>query len=276
MIVSAIPFTGNKRKLWSQIEPLLPEGKVFVDMFMGGGTMALNATTKYERVIGCEILEPLMNLHKAYKNDSNFIQTVKKLSKFYPTTKEGYLQLRQAYNIEPSAAKLQTLILRSNSNMMRFNSKGCFNMTYGERNSYNLERMEIHSTTASKIELLQGSYEELFSTEKFLFADNTVKDFVFYSDSPYSTTTATYCENGSWSEEDDNTLLGDLLQIQKIGGTVVASNVFENKGVINKRWIDFCNEHEDKFTVHHLNRSYNNSSFRKSSGNTDEVLIVSK
>jgi site-specific DNA-adenine methylase len=46
MIVSAIPFTGNKRKLWKQIEPLLPNGRVFVDMFLGGGTVVLNVVDR--------------------------------------------------------------------------------------------------------------------------------------------------------------------------------------------------------------------------------------
>lgn len=275
MIVSAIPFTGNKRKLWDQIEPLLPDGKVFVDMFLGGGTIALNATVKYDKVIGSELLEPLVGLHLAYKNEGNFLDIVSKLSRYFPQTKEGYLSLREAYNIEPSAAKLQVLILRSNSNMMRWNSSGGFNMTYGERNSYNLERMKTHIEACKDIQVITGGWESLFGSNSPLPSINA-EDYVFYADPPYSSTTATYCESGAWGLEEDLKLQAKLLSLAKGGSKVVISNVFENRGIHNTVWVDFCNNNEDYFEVHHLERCYNNSSFRKGKGQTDEVLILSR
>ena len=278
MIVSAIPFTGNKRKLWSQIEPLMPEGKCFVDMFMGGGTIALNATTKYDIVYAGDVLEPLICLQLAYKNNPHFIDTVIKLNEHYPSTKEGYLRLREDYNIEPSPAKLQCLILRSNTNYMRFNKNGRFNVPYGERNHYNVQRMQDHKSAISSIEVFNLGYKELRRQLPSSRGGTTIKpnEYVFYSDCPYQGTTATYCEQGGWKDSDDEELLKEFLELQGVGCKVVASNVLKNRGVVNKRWVDFCEEYNDKFTVHHLNRDYNNSSFRKGNGLTDEVLIVSK
>lgn len=276
MIVSAIPFTGNKRRLWEQIVPHLPDGKVFVDMFTGGGTVSLNVTDKYDYVVACDVITPLIELHRVFQEDKTFIEKVTKISEYYPKTKEGYLQLREMYNMEPSPVKLQALLFRSNNNMMRFNSKGEMNMTYGERFSYNLERMQLHAEACKKISFNIGGWEKLFGVRSPIPTLPDASSYVFYSDCPYSGSTAVYNECGGWTDEDDVKLLTKLLELQQMGCSVLASNVFENRGKINQRWVDFCNEHEDKFTVHHLNRCYNNSSFRKGTGKTDEVLIVSK
>lgn len=245
-------------------------------MFTGGGTVALNVVDKYEHVVACDVIKPLIELHNAFKGGQPFIDKVTKLSQYFPKTKEGYLQLRELYNIEPSPAKLQALLFRSNNNMMRFNKSGEFNMTFGERYSYNLERMVEHSEACRGITFTGGGWEMLFGDHTSLPALPNTGDYVFYSDCPYSGTTATYCESGGWSEEDDVKLLAKLLELQQMGCKVIASNVFENRGVVNQRWIDFCNTYEDEFTVYHLDRCYNNSSFRKGKGKTDEVLIVSK
>jgi DNA adenine methylase Dam len=276
MIVSCIPFTGNKRKLWEQISPHLPDGKVFVDMFTGGGTVALNVVDKYEYVVACDVIKPLIELHRSFQEGKTFIDKVTKISEYYPKTKEGYLSLREMYNIEPSPAKLQALLFRSNNNMMRFNSKGEMNMTYGERFSYNLERMQLHAEVCKKISFNSGGWERLFGRYSPIPTLPDTASYVFYSDCPYSGSTAVYNECGGWTDEDDVKLLDKLLELQQIGCHVLASNVFENRGKVNQRWVDFCKLHEDKFTVHHLDRCYNNSSFRKGKGKTDEVLIVSK
>lgn len=271
MIVSAIPFSGNKRKLWKQIEPLLPEGSDFIDLCCGGGTMALNATEKYLRVRAYDVMEPLIELHKAFQED-NFIKKVTAVSKGYPSDKEGYLRLRSDYNVESSPAKMLNLTLRSNSNMMRFNKTGAWNMTYGERNSYNLERMQIHHEACNRISFMKKDFREVVNELQY----GNGQGFVVYIDSPYQNTTATYNESGAWTDQDDIDLLECVLTLHTAGFKLALSNVFENKGKVNTRWVEFCELHEDKFIVHHLNRSYNNCSFRKSTAKTDEVLIVSK
>lgn len=282
MIVSAIPFVGNKRLLWDQIEPHFPEGKVFIDMFTGGGTVALNVSKKYETVIACDVITPLISLHKAFRDDKGLIDTVTRISNYFPKTKEGYLQLRDVYNLEPSPAKLQALLLRSNNNMMRFNKSGLFNMTWGDRFSYNKQRMEKHQEACQRVDFVCGGWEKALGSIGLMsddpreyYSEEELKGVVIYSDCPYSGTTATYNEQGAWSDEDDVKLLNKLLELQQLGCKVVASNVFENKGKMNHRWIDFCKQNQDKFTVYHLDRCYNNSSFRKGTGKTDEVLIVS-
>jgi len=275
MIVSAIPFTGNKRRLWGQIEPLLPEGYLFVDMLCGGGTVALNATEKYESVWAMDVMEPVIELHKAFQIEK-FLERITSVHEAYPQTKEGYLSLRKAYNVEDSPAKLLNLILRSNTNYMRFNKSLKFNVPYGERCHYNLERTKAHHEACKRISFYCNDFRE--STKRLLC--NVSPDggypVVVYMDSPYQTCTATYNESGGWKGEDDEDLLDCILELHSKGFKIAASNVFENKGKVNTKWVEFCDTHEDKFTIHHLNRSYNNCSFRKSTSKTDEVLIVSK
>ena len=57
---------------------------------------------------------------------------------------------------------------------------------------------------------------------------------------------------------------------------ITCTTLRNHKGIINTKWCEWVEQHKDKFTVHHLNHSYANSSFRKSDKVTDEVLIVSK
>ena len=278
MIVSAIPYTGNKRKLWRQIEPLLPECNTFVDLFTGGGTMALNMAGKGKRVFGGDTLRSIMELHNALRKDGDFYKKAESVNKYYPSTKSGYLLLREHYNVEPSAPKLFNLLLRSNSNQCRFNKGGGFNMTYGERNHFNMERLKLHTNTVkeNKLVLFECTYLELVEMCSFRRDEGSI---LFYADPPYTGTTATYNEGGGWGEKEDAELLDKLLQLQQQGYKVAASNVFENKGVVNHRWKEFCEEHKDKFIVHHLDRSYKNSSFRKpkeGATKTDEVLIVTR
>lgn len=275
MIISAIPFTGNKRKIWGQIEPLLPEGKMFFDLFTGGGTVALNATDKYEAVFAYELAPQVAGLHKAMAEDPDFFDKVVRVDKHYKDTGDDYYRLRDDYNLEPTAVKLLILTLRSNSNYMRFSKKTGFNVPYGKRNHLNKDRLEKHIEVCKKVDTYSGSYEGALSLLNLLGAAS-VKNTVVYCDPPYSNTTAPYCEQGKWGDCDDEKLLDTLLGLHNHGFRVVISNVFHNRGKTNQRLINWCSKHADKFTVHHLNRNYNNSSFHKSTEVTDEVLIISK
>ena len=275
MIVSTLAYSGNKRKLWKQIEPLLPQGEVFLDLFMGGGTISINVVDKYKVVAGSEIIPQVVEIHESLDKDKNFVKKMIKVNDHYSSDEEGYYKLREDYNVEPSPTKLLTLVNRSNTNYLRFSGKekDKFNVPYGKRNHFNLERLQAHIAHCKEVDLHEGSYESLLDLYVSGVED---KGLVIYSDSPYSTTTATYCEGGKWVSGNDERLLEKLLTSHNQGAKIVISNVFENKGVVNYNLIAWCELHKDKFIVHHLNRNYNNCSFRKSNQKTDEVLIVSR
>ncbi|CAM0111766.1 DNA methyltransferase [Vibrio phage 5P1c] len=281
---SAIYLAGNKYKLFDTIKPHLQDGKrkTLVDVFGGSGIMSLNASHEgmFENYVYNEKAEHLFALqHWVQWFDEGDVAGLGIINNYhYPNDKNEFLKLKKNFNEDVKGSlsyyhRLYNLMCRSNSNMMRFNSRGEYNMTFGERNCYNIERIWEHHNNIQNVKLRNEDFGDLL--DEYLEMDD-LSEYTFYADPPYQPTTATYNENGGWTQNDNTTLLEYFLELKKKGAKVVISNVFENRGNVHQELIDWCEENKETFTVHHLNISYNNSSFRKGKGTTDEVLIVSK
>lgn len=278
---SAIYLQGNKRKLYQQIKPYLQDGKrkVLVDLFGGSGTMTLNCVNDnmFEKYIYNDKASWLYDMQSYLKDHENVVETLTRINEGYPKTKEGYLQLRDDYNQRPTIAKLYILMCRSFSNQVRFNPTSGFDTPYGDRKPFFPERICKHQQLLQQVELHNHDFGDMVES---LLESGDLSGTTVYVDSPYgagtSVSTATYNEGCGWTPNDNTTLLEYLLELRSKGALVVMSNVFENRGNIHQELIDFCDTHKDKFDVHYMNISYNNSSFRKGSGITKEVLIVSK
>lgn len=277
---SAIYLAGNKYKLYDTIKPHLQDGKreTLVDVFGGSGIMTLNASHDhlFKSYVYNEKAKHLFDLQNWVRQfDGDDAEEVEYFNQYYKSDKAGFLLMREDYNnsFVTSLPVLYNLMCRSNSNMMRFNSSGGFNIPYGERNCCNIERIWEHHNNIQNVDLRNEDFGDLL--DEYLEMKN-LSEYTFYLDPPYFSTTATYNENDGWTQNDNTTLLEYCLELQKKGAKVVISNVFENRGNVHQELIDWCEENKESFTVHHLNISYNNSSFRKGKGKTDEVLIVSR
>lgn len=276
-IQSAIYLAGNKRKLYPSIAPHIQDGKrkVLIDLFGGSGTVSINAVNDnlFEKVIYNDKAWFLYGLQNWLKSDC-CIGNILTVNNMYSKDNAGYLAMRTDYNYEDCSnyAYLYNLQCRSNSNMMRFSSKG-FNVPFGERHCCDIERVKQHKELIKDVELRNLDFGDMIEE---LLEGGDLSGTTVYSDCPYQFTTATYNESGGWSQNDNTSLLEYYLELYKAGAKVVISNVFENRGNVHQELIDWCELHKDKFDVHHLSISYNNSSFRKGKGKTDEVLIVSK
>lgn len=276
-IRSSIYLQGSKFKLYPQIKPYLQDGKrkVLVDLFGGSGTMTLNCVKDdmFEKYIYNDKSSWLYDMQSYLKDYDNVVETLTRINEEYPKTREGYLMLREDYNLRPSMARLYILMCRSFSNQVRFNPTSGFDMPYGDRKPFFPERIRKHQQLLKDVELYNHDFGDMVDQYTQLFQINHHPPT---KSPPYQFTTATYNENGGWTQNDNTSLLEYLLELRSKGVLVVMSNVFENRGCIHQELIDFCEQHKDKFDTHQMNISYNNSSFRKGSGVTREVLIVSK
>lgn len=285
---SAVYLSGNKYRLWEQIKPHLQDGnrKVFIDLFGGSATTTLNVVNEglFDTVVYNDKAKHLYELQKLLQQDlethgckpeggSYLVRDLIETHYSYPTDKEGYKDLVDTYNKYKSVHALYILQTRSNSNMMRFNKEGCWNMTYGERATFFPERILKHQQLIQEVDLWNLDFGDVIEC---LLESADLSGTTVYLDPPYHSTTAVYNENGGWTQNDNTTLLEYCVELQKRGAKVVISNVFENRGKVHQELIDWCEEYKDVFEVHHLNMDYNNSSFRKGKGKTDEVLIVSR
>ncbi len=277
-IQSAIYLAGNKRKLWEQIAPFLinTNRQYFIDVFGGSGTVTINAVNEglFKHYVYNEKAPHLFKLQQWVKDFGCWeVDEVLGINEAYPETSEGYRDMRDDYNNGLDTPEmLYNLMCRSNSNNMRFNKQGNYNMTYGERATCNVPRVEKHRNLLQRVQIKNMDYKEILS--KLL--QHNLSGVLIYLDPPYLGTLATYNEQKGWDAQENTCLFDFMVQLKAKGAKVIMSNVFENRGKVHNQLIEWCNDHSNQFQVHHLDRCYNNSSFRKGKGKTDEVLIVSK
>lgn len=169
MIKSPIFYMGNKERLIKKgLIELFPNNiNTFIDLFCGSGVVSLNVNAKNKILIDNDInIIDLINYFKN-NNPNNVIKDVEEIINNYqlPTFstdarkfkgdrnifKEKYNILKNDYNNSKSIKLLYVLNIFSNSHMLRFNSRGEFNMPFG--NGY--------FTDKCKENILNNTYNEL-------------------------------------------------------------------------------------------------------------------
>lgn len=272
-IKSPLNYVGGKYKLLPQILPLFPKDiDTFVDVFAGGCNVGVNVKANHyifndiePRVIG------LLKYIKQYSLD-DMLSSIDYYTDKYSLdreNKQGYLDLRKDYNLSSFKPPMHfyTLICHSFSNQIRFNSKGEFNMPFGKR-TFNDQLKERFISFVNHLQQLNVEFDNIdFRDMEFQYGD-----FV-YLDPPYLHTTATYNENGGWTEQDEKDLLFMLDTLDKSHIKFALSNVFENKGSRNEILIEWAK----KYNVHYLNHTYSHCNYQskdKGTNTTVEVLIT--
>lgn len=291
-------YTGGKFKLLDQIQPYLNEREVFLDLFAGGGNVGINANSS--KVIFNDTNKMLINLIKFIREtDTN--ELLKRIdniidgfnlsntslygySYYGCNSSEGlskynrkyFLELRQNFNSKVfkndiDYAMLYVLIIYSFNNQIRFNRKGEFNLPVGKR--------DFNSKMRSKLVLFSRELKHKdvqFMNEDFrdISLETIPKNTFIYCDPPYLITTATYNENGMWTESDEKDLLKYLELADKKGFQFALSNVLESKNKKNHILIEWLEK--TGYYCQHLNKSYSNSSYHRTrkSSFSKEVLIT--
>lgn len=288
-IKSPMNYTGGKYKLLHQIEPLFPEDiNLFVDLFTGGGNIAVNV--KANKIVANDCEENIIGIYQTfqkYDNVDELIGQIEEIIKTYGLTidnMEAYNKFRNDYNsLKTSQGNypplssyninilLYVLICYSFNHQYRFNSKGEFNMPFGKERSQWNENMKnnlikFHQRIKEKdIAFLNKDFRQL-KVDKL-----GIDDFV-YCDPPYLITCATYNEKDGWNQECEEDLLNllDELNTKKI--KFALSNVLYSKGKTNDLLIGWSK----KYNVHHLDYTYQNCNYhtKDKTNKSDEVLIT--
>mgnify|MGYP000053891975 CR=1 FL=1 len=288
-VKSPMNYTGGKYKLLHQIEPLFPEDiNPFVDLFTGGGNIAVNV--KANKIVANDCEENIIGIYKTfqgYDNVDELIGQIEEIIKTYGLTiddTEAYNKFRKDYNClrtsqgdySPLSSYninilLYVLICYSFNHQYRFNSKGEFNMPFGKERSQWNENMKnnlikFHQRIKEKdIVFLNKDFRQLK-------VDKLGNDDFVYCDPPYLITCATYNEKDGWNQECEEDLLKllDELDTKKI--KFALSNVLYSKGKTN----DLLIEWSKKYTVHHLDYTYQNCNYhtKDKTNKSDEVLIT--
>lgn len=298
-VKSPLNYTGGKYKLLNQIIPIFPKNlDLFVDLFSGGANVGVNVNAK--RIVCVDKQKEIIRVMELFKKyeDGYIIDKLEKIIdkynlsnsllngyKVYKCTsdkglgsynKSKYLDLRNDYNsmTDDSVEKdflFLTLVIYGFNNQIRFNSNGEFNMPVGKRDFNNSIRKNLKSfitkLKTKNIEFINSDFRE--------FAIETTDNTLVYCDPPYFLGTASYNENGGWTEKDEIDLLNYLSILDQSGVKFALSNVIEHKGeknIILDSWIK-----EHNYIVHIIDSNYNNSNYHKQEGNilkTIEVLVT--
>lgn len=127
------------------------------------------------------------------------------LAKF---NREPYKRLRELYNNSPDPLLFLVLIIFGFNNQIRFNSLGEFNLPVGKR--------DFNDVLSKRLGCFIGRLRE--NPIRFTHCDFRDLDArllkkmnaFLYLDPPYSLGTASYNENGGWTEDDEKDLLNFL------------------------------------------------------------------
>ena len=282
-IKSPMNYTGGKYKLLPQILPFFPtEINTFVDLFTGGGNIAVNVNAN--KIIANDNETHVIDIYKAFQNGYDSVEGIINAIESYIAkynlsidNTEGFNKLRNDYNSNPfksnyiTSTVLYVLICYSFNHQFRFNSKGEFNMPFGKNRSQWNDTMKKNlinfhkAITEKNIIFTNKDFNEL-KIDKL-----SSNDFV-YCDPPYLITCATYNEKDGWNENSERKLLELLDKLNSQSVKFALSNVLFSKGKTN----DILIEWSQKYNVHHLDYTYQNCNYhtKDKESKPDEVLIT--
>lgn len=198
-----IKYRGGKSKEIPQIMPFIPEfsGR-YIEPFFGGGALFFHIEP--EKAIINDINKNLINFYSGIKN--NFYRVKEELLEieqlysknrflFENEKKENnderildlneslYYNIRDMYNNDIDSKYLYSTLYyfinkTSYSGMIRFNSKGKFNVPYGRYKNFNTNLLtKEHYELLLKTEIMNVDYENIFNLSK--------KDDFIFLDPPY-------------------------------------------------------------------------------------------
>lgn len=283
MIKSPINYMGSKRRLLKQILPLFPDNiNTFYDLFAGGGTISLNTNANYH--IWNDINEPiiLMFKHLAMLEESS-LGTLKELA-YQQLVRDNFEKLRNKYNQHngsefDQSIWLYLLIISSFNGLARFNQQGGYNMPWLSNSHLNKTFLtnKINGLQSYIDQIQSGNYKfTCKSYDKVVDFNKVSSDDFVYLDPPYTMTTAPYNDgnrNQNWEIKDDVELINYIEKLDQVGIKFALSNVLSHRGESNQILIDYLVKN-DNLKVHHLSKSYYNSSYHTKPGKSDEVLIT--
>lgn len=287
MINSPLNYTWNKRKLLTQIIPLLPpEQNIFVDIFAWSWLVWINSDSK--KIILNDNNEYILSLVQYFKKTDTqkildtmddiilkywFTDSHRKGLKNYKEekhewlskyNKEAFSKLKDDYNKNPSVELLFALVVYWFNHYIRFNWAWL----------YNVPVWKVDYTTSLRDKTVE--YSEALKTKNIEILHKDFRDkelytykWFYYFDPPYLITQAPY--SVTWGEKEEYDLLEILDELDKKWQKFALSNVIEGNWKSN----DILKEWSKKYNVHYLVRRYLNANYRKKNITiAKEVLIT--
>ena len=266
---SPLFYVGDKYKIYPKISKYFPKTvNRFIEPFTGGGSVFLNIKAKQyllndidTNVIAIHrfLIEQARNpktffaevfeVIKKYNLSHSYIKDIvpqelkdKWIKTYYAKfNKKGFNQLKSDYNSskEKCTLYLYLLLIYGFNRMLRFNSKGEYNLPVGN--------VDFNQNTVAALQdyfrLIQQKNITLHNLDFATFLETIefeADDFV-YLDPPYLITFSEY--NKLWTEETEKRLLEFLEILENRNINFAISNVTHYKGKVNTQFLNWSRKH---------------------------------
>lgn len=292
---SPLFYVGDKYKLYPKIRKYFPKTiNRFIEPFTGGGSVFLNVNAN-EYLLN-DIDTNVINIHRFLieqsENPKAFFDSVFEVIQEYNLShsyikdivpqelkdewiktyyakfnKQGFDKLKNDYNSsnEKSVLHLYLLLIFGFNRMLRFNSKGEYNLPVGNVDfNKNTEVALNDYFRLTKQKNIQ--FHNLDFLDFFKQIDFQEDDFV-YLDPPYLITFSEY--NKLWNEETERRLLDFLEWLDTQNVKFAVSNVSHYKGKVNQQFSEWSRQH-NSFDIKSNYISYHDNSKKE----FKEVLIT--
>lgn len=292
---SPLFYVGDKYKLYSKVSQYFPKVvNRFIEPFTGGGSVFLNI--KANEYLLNDIDSNVVDIHKflieqsenpkaffdkvfekieKYGLSHSYIKDVvpqelkdKWIKTYYAKfNKQGFDKLKSDYNLnnEKSVLHLYLLLIYGFNRMLRFNSKGEYNLPVGNvdfnQNTFVALQDYFRLVKQKNIKLHNLDFQTFFETIEF-----EEDDFV-YLDPPYLITFSEY--NKLWNEETEKRLLDYLKILDDNNINFAISNVTHYKGKVNEHFLEWSKKH-NSFDIKSNYISYHDNTNKE----VKEVLIT--
>ncbi|MGE4311439.1 DNA adenine methylase [Desulfovibrio sp.] len=142
-----LKWAGGKYRILDKILKELPTATRFVEPFAGSCAVYLNIQAASALI--CDINSDLIHLYQhIQQHGENFIKYCQHFFTPENNTKERYYELRDEFNASISSEKRGALLLYLNrhsfNGLVRYNSKGGFNVPFGKYKSPYFPLKELH------------------------------------------------------------------------------------------------------------------------------------
>lgn len=292
---SPLFYVGDKYKLYPKISKYFPKTiNRFIEPFTGGGSVFLNV--KANKYLLNDIDTNVINIHQFLieqsENPKAFFDSVFKVIQKYNLSHsylkdivpqelkdkwkktyyakfnvQGFNQLKSDYNLsnEKNTLYLYLLLIYGFNRMLRFNSKGEYNLPVGNvdfnKNTKTALYDYFHLIRQKNIQFHNLDFLDFFKQIKF-----QEDDFV-YLDPPYLITFSEY--NKLWNEETEKRLLDFLEWLDAQNVKFAVSNVTHYKGKINHQFLEWSKQY-NSYDIKSNYISYHDNSNKE----FKEVLIT--
>ena len=199
-----IKWSGGKRDELDIIKRHMPQNyTTYAEPFAGGASLFfhLNPSTDVTSIIS-DTHPDLINFYKQISEGHS--SEIKQVIDTFSCTPDGYYEVRDKFdpqNHVDKAAQFYYLRKTCFRGMLRYNSKGGFNIPWGRYKSVHFNELENedYEKLLSRTKIIEGDFKEVFE----LCQDENA--FLFL-DPPYDTPFSSYSPAGKFDHEDHKRL----------------------------------------------------------------------